>query len=225
MSPYYWWWQYLRRNADYIACCEKGGKGKLAKLYADFGDVRDDNFHKWWTTDERGAVLFGEQPLTAKFAELNSASDWQPNWDKDAVMVISIPLAMSKRRLKSEFSKLLDMRHSGHKPGRPSLTNMKAVSTAKYKIERNYTINNLMTALEVYDLWNANQSKPKNERLTLWEIGKSLNLNKNYNADAISANSADRLIGRNILGATTGRYIRQAKSIISNTSLGKFPMQ
>jgi hypothetical protein len=34
-SPYYWWWAYLRRNEDYLKCCEKSGKGKFAKLYKE----------------------------------------------------------------------------------------------------------------------------------------------------------------------------------------------
>ena len=59
-SPYYWWWQFLRRNQEYLECCERGGKGKHAQLYKDFGDVRDDDFHKWWTKDERGPNLFAE---------------------------------------------------------------------------------------------------------------------------------------------------------------------
>ena len=91
-SPYFWYWQYLRRNADYIACCKKGGKGKLAALYADFGDIREDNFHKWWTENQRGATLFAEQPLTVKFGELRQADEWQPHWDSEAVMVVAVPM-------------------------------------------------------------------------------------------------------------------------------------
>ena len=34
-TVFYWWWAYLKRNDQYIECCESGGKGKLAKLYAD----------------------------------------------------------------------------------------------------------------------------------------------------------------------------------------------
>jgi hypothetical protein len=223
-SPYYWWWQYLRRNADYIACCEKGGKGKLAALYADFGDVREDNFHKWWTESQRGAVLFGEQPLAVKFGELATAADWQPHWDKDAVMVVAVPLTMSKRALKGAFAKLLDSRHTGNKSGRPSLAKLKTVSTARYKLEHNYTISGLMTALAVYDLWVENQTKPKAERLTLWEIGKELKINKGAIKDAESQSSADRLVGRNVLGATVSRYVKQARAMIENTAAGKFPL-
>ena len=63
-TVYYWWWAYLKRNADYIACCESAGKGKLASLYADFGDVRGEDFKAWWTFkvdgEDRGAYLFAE---------------------------------------------------------------------------------------------------------------------------------------------------------------------
>lgn len=223
-SPYYWWWQYLRRNANYIACCERGGKGKLAKLYADFGDVRDDNFHRWWTEDKRGVALFAEQPLSVKFVELTQTSDWQSHWSSEQVMVVAVPLTMSKRALKGAFAKLLDKRHKGNKSGRPSLAKLKAVSTARYTLEHNYTINGLMNALAAYDLWLENQSKPKAEQLTLWELGKALKINKEAIKDAESKHTADRLIGRNVLAATVSRYVKQAKSMIENTGEGKFPV-
>jgi hypothetical protein len=214
----------LRRNADYAACCEKGGEGNLAELYADFGDVRNDNFHKWWTEGDRGVDLFAEQPLSVKFGELDTSADWQPHWDKEAVIVLAVPLSMSKRALKGAFAKLLDSRHTGNKSGRPSLAKLKSVSTASYKLEHNYTVSGLMTALAVYDLWLKNQTKPKAERLTLWEIGKALNINKAATKDAESSTSADRLVGRNVLGATVSRYVKQARSIIANTAVGKFPL-
>ena len=214
----------MRRNADYIACCEKGGKGKLAALYADFGDVREDNFHKWWTENQRGAELFAEQPLTVKFGELDTAADWQPHWDKETVLVVAVPLSMSKRALKGAFAKLLDSRHTGNKSGRPSMAKLKEVSTARYKLEHNYTVSGLLTALAVYDLWVENQTKPKAERLTLWEIGKALNINKSAIKDAESSSNADRLVGRNVLAATVSRYVKQARAMIENTAAGKFPL-
>jgi hypothetical protein len=223
-SPYYWWWQYLRRNEEYIACCERGGKGKLAALYADFGDVRDDNFHKWWTTGERGARLFAEQPLTVKFGELTASSEWQTNWDTQSVMVVSVPLAMSKRAIKGAFAKLLDSRHTGNKSGRPSMARLKDSSTAHYTLEHNYTISSLMTALVIYDKWHANQQLPKANQLTLWEIGKACNINRQAAKDAESRESNDRLVGRNILTAAVSRYVRQAKAMINHTAQGKFPM-
>jgi hypothetical protein len=223
-SPYYWWWQYLRRNEDYLACCEKKGKGPLSKLYADFGDVRGDDFHVWWTEGHRGVRLFAEQPLAVKFGELSTRDEWQAHWTADSVMVVAVPLAVSKRRLKGAFSALLEQRHSGHKSGRPSLAAMKGTSTALFKLERNYTISHLQTALAVYDLWLENQRRDASEHLALWQIGSKLNINRQAAKDAISDHKADRAVGRNVLGATVSRYVRQARTIIANTATGRFPV-
>jgi integrase len=35
--------------------------------------------------------------------------------------------------------------------------------------------------------------------------------------------AADRLVGRNVLGATVSRYVKQARAMIENTAAGKFP--
>jgi hypothetical protein len=139
-------------------------------------------------------------------------------------MVVAVPLTMSKRALKGAFAKVLDTRHTGNKSGRPSLAKLKDVSTARHKLEHNYTISGLLTALAVYDLSVANQLKPKKERLTLWEIGKALNINKSAIKDAESTSTADRLVGRNVLGATVSRYVKQAKAMIENTAVGRFPL-
>jgi len=223
-SPYYWWWQYLRRNADYIACCERGGKGKLAKLYADFGDVQNDNFHEWWTSSDRGATLFAEQSLAIPFGELVTTEQWQSSWQADDVLVVAVPLEMSKRFIKSAFSKLLDKRHTSVKRGRPSIATLKEKSTALYALERNYTIAALQSTLAVYDLWFENELRKKTDKLTLWQIGAELKLNRSAVLDALSEDKNDRLSGRNTLGATVHRYVTQAKRIIGNTANGKFPL-
>jgi hypothetical protein len=223
-SPYYWWWQYLRRNADYLACCEQGGTGPLASIYRDFGDVRPDDFKGWWNTGDRGVYLFAERPLAVAFGELQSPAEWGATWDPAAVMVIAVPLEMSKRKLKGSFAKLLDQRHTGRKAGRTSLAKVKQSSTARYCLERNYTIANLQTTLAVYDLWVANQALPTDQRAPLWEIGAKLKINREAIKDATSEHHADRLVGRNILAATVSRYLRQAKALIANTAQGRFPL-
>ena len=220
-SPYYWWWQYLRRNDDYIACCEREGKGKLARLYGDFGDVRSDDFHKWWAAGERGPKLFGEQPLKIKFGELNSAADFSAEWRKEQVAVVAFPLDKSKRQLMSDIKRLLDQRHTGRQ-GRPALADLQ--STARYRLSRNYTIPNLQTSLAVYDLWLKSQRASTNElKLALWEIGRELNLNPVAVRKAQSRLALDRATARNHLSALVSRYLRWAKSNIAAVVKGEFP--
>ena len=219
-SPYYWWWAYLRRNADYIACCEQNGEGALAQLYKDFGDVREDNFHAWWTKDGRSVKLFSEKPLVTHLTELESVADWNEYWTAEDVMVVVVPLRVAKRRLKGQFAKLLENRHSG-KQGRPAVASQ--LCTAKYTLARNYTIPNLQTMLSVYDLWLENQSRAKEDKLALWQIGYELKLNAKAAKTATSTLKGGHVESRNILAATVSRYVSQAKCIIANTALGKFP--
>jgi hypothetical protein len=223
-SPYYWWWAYLRRNEQYLQCCRDGGKGPLAALYADFGDVQNDNFHQWWTEGDRGVNLFAEQPLAVKFGELASAADWAPHWDSESVMVVAVPLTMSKRALKGAFAALLDKRHKGHTAGRPSMSKKAVGSTARYKLSAELSIHHLKTALAVYDLWVANSSKPKNEQMAQWEMGAAVGINPTAAKLAVSQHKADREGGRNVLAATVNRYLREAKAMVANTGLGVFPM-
>ena len=221
-SPYYWWWAFLRRNPAYIACCATGGKGALAHLYSDFGDVREDDFHKWWVGGDRGVRLFAEAPLTVKFGELAERDTWGANWHSNDVMVLAVPLRISKRSLKGMFAKILNQRHVG-KQGRPAVADMP--STARYVLSHNYTISNLQTMLSVYDVWVENAAREKAERMTLWEIGVQLKLNREAMKAALSDSSGERLLGRNTLGATVSRYVRHAQAIIENTALGKFPLR
>lgn len=220
-SPYYWWWAYLRRSFAYLQCCEDGGSGPLGWLYADFGDVREDDFHKWWTTGQRGAQLFAEQHLEAKFGELTSPAQWDPSWSSEDVMIVSVPLRVSNRRLKGEFAKLLDSRLKRSR-GRPALA--KVAQTSRYPLSRNYTVQNLERTLEAYDRWAANQALPKPERKTLWEIGVDMRFNRDASRQALSKSSAERLLGRNMLGAHVKRYVSQAQNIIKNVERGMFPV-
>ena len=220
-SPYYWWWAYLRRSEAYLQCCADGGAGPLAILYKDFGDVREADFHKWWTAGQRGATLFAEQRMEAVFSELESPADWNSEWSSEDVMIVAVPLRESNRRLKGKFAALLDSRLQRSR-GRPALATV--TQTARYPLARNYTVQNLERTLEAYDLWLANQALPKPERKTLWEIGVDMRFNRDASTQALSKTAAERLLGRNMLGAHVKRYVSQAQEIIKNVENGVFPV-
>jgi hypothetical protein len=216
-SPYYWWWQFLRRNAEYVECCERVGKGKHAALYKDFGDVRDDDFHKWWTTDQRGPNLFAENYGAMKLVELDDKSQWQDEWSSDEVMILAVPLSSSKRYLQSRFARLLKERHTSSR-GRPTKGSIK--SNAKYKIARNYTVQNLEKTLDVYDEYMRNMGKKP--KVPLWQIGENLTLipkamTSPKNFPAINAAK------RNTMGSCVKRYLNSADKIIEGVLKGSFP--
>ena len=193
----------------------------MADLYADFGDVREADFHKWWTAGQRGVHLFAEQKLEARFGELVTPDQWSPAWTAVDVMIVAVPLRESNRRLKGKFAKLLDSRLQRSR-GRPALATV--TQTARYPLARNYTVQNLERTLEAYDLWLANQALPKPQRKTLWEIGVEMRFNREASRQALSKTSAERLLGRNMLGAHVKRYVSQAQEIIKNVENGVFPV-
>lgn len=216
-SPYYWWWATLRRSAAYLKCCEQVGKGKLAKLYADFGDVREDNFKKWWTTGDRGAKLFGEQRQEVKFGPMADPSEWHPDWTADVALVVAIPLNMNKRNIKSGISALLDQRIKSRR-GRKALKD--ADSSARYPLARNYSARNLGKALEVYDLWIRGKINPA-EKLKLWEIGVEVGLNSLKKATQVD--KYERKLIRDSLNAAVLRYAKEAERLIAGVEKGVFP--
>jgi hypothetical protein len=219
-SPYYWWWAYLRRNGEYLQCCANGGSGKFADLYKDFGDVRSEDFHKWWTEDDRGARLFAEEQQRTIF-ELSDTSEWQAKWNADNMLVVAVPLqnGVSKRDIQKAFAALLKRKHTA-KRGR-SKTKWVS-STADYPINRNYTIDSLRTALTVYDAYIANLKLPKKQQKTLWEIGADLRLVLTA-MPKDSDDTADNLVKRNRMAASVSRYVKQATAIVEAVGIGKFP--
>lgn len=216
-SPFYWWWEYLRRNNDYLKCCEKNGAGKLAHLFKDFGDVREDNFKKWWGEGNRGAYLFGEKRSALVPKELNDKSEWEEDWNSENVLVLALPLTMSKRELQSRVAKILKKRHTARR-GRTAMKLDKG--TARFPLNRNYTIESLQKALDVYDCYT--KLVQLNGKAKLWEVGVELRLVRGAMPSPTDLKQ-DRLAKRNVMAVSVKRYLNQAQRIIKGTSLGIFP--
>ena len=106
-SIYYLWWLYLRRSDAYKATCKKGGKGRLAKLYADFGNVFDnketekDTFWSWW---KEHAHLFWEKEAR-QVAEEKDVADVVDAEDTD--LIVRIPMEVRSANIVRQVRRLL----------------------------------------------------------------------------------------------------------------------
>lgn len=210
-SVYYWWWAYLRKNEQYRLCCERGGKGKLSRLYKDFGDVFNVGFQTWWVSEGRGEHLFAEPLAPMHLKKIHSIEEWGEDWTEDSVMVVAVPLFGSKRLIKRSFDRLLREEHKG-KPGIPS----KLKSESLYPLHTKFSINALQQMMKVYEL---RQAEPN---LTLAQIGQKLKLNLSAMPKKMDDPSAIE-IKRNSMSAAVSRYLRKANAIIQNVAEGKFP--
>ena len=163
-SVYYFWWEFLRRHDGYKKTCENGGKGKYAKLYADFGNVHGVSFKEWWSKGDRGARLFAEPPLPTRVVALASADvrALPENWDPQSLLIVAIPLSLPKRFIEQKLRTILSQHHK-RKKGQRTLKDSRAL----YHIATRFKTSSLKDMLDAYDL---RQSQPD---LTLWQMVNS----------------------------------------------------
>ncbi len=208
-SIYYWWWAYLKRNKEYLACCEKGGQGKLSDLFVDFGDVRGDDFKTWWSKDGRGVRVFAEPRAEDSIRVLGEG---EQALGIEETLTISLPLNLPKRFIERRFRELLAEYHQGKRGHQ-----LAKQSKAKYKVQGQINIPAIKQALEVYDFWVANP------QLRLWEIGNQLPKFQMSMKIKKGDTPASITHSKNVLAATVSRYLRRARESIENTVCGAFP--
>ena len=216
-TVYYWWWAYLKRNADYIACCDSGGKGKLASLYADFGAVRGDDFKAWWTTkvsgEDRGAYLFAEPSVESSVKVLKEGKKAPSEAE---ALTLSLPLNFPKRFLERRFKALLSEVHKGKRGVQLART-----SKAKYRFEGQPNIPALKQGLMIYDaLKEVEGLKPKKPH---WQIAQELRIvPKSMWID--KTDTVKVAVGKkNVLTAIVGRYKKRVSTTIVRITNGFFP--
>ena len=210
----------MKRNQKYIKCCENDGKGRLAKLYRDFDDVRGDDFASWWGRGyQRGQDLFAEVSSDIRVKKLESKADWAEEWADADVMVVAVNMEIGRRKLQKMFANVLRKNHKG-KRGRRALGN--AASTARYPLHRNFSRHNLKTMLLVYDAWFSNNQLPKSQQKPLWAIGEEVKITPHQITD--HRDEQHTIVNKHkIMTATVSRYVNNAKAIIANTAKGEFP--
>lgn len=206
-SVYYYWWAFLKRNKDYLACCEASGTGKLAGLYADFADVRGDDFKSWWTEGGRGVRLFAEPP-TANVEVLETGVATP---DASEILTLALPKNLPKRYLLRRVRELL-AKEENH-PGARGKQHAR-MSKARYQVKGQPNIAALALTLKVYDFRMANP------HLKLWEIGDQLPRFMVSNKISTSDTHAETVNKRNIFSATVARYLGKANKMIRNTQDG-----
>jgi hypothetical protein len=200
---------YLKRNQEYLNCCDKGGKGKLATLYKEFGDVRGDSFQKWWMEGGRGAHLFADPQAEDSIRVMETG---QEALDPSEAFTVSIPLYLPKKTILRRFKELLDERHQGKRGHQ-----LAKRSKARYQVKGQPNVPAIKQALEVYDF------KLANPDLKLWEIGNAIPRLQMFNKLKANDTPSQRADKRNVLAATVSRYLRRAESSIKNAEKGVFP--
>jgi hypothetical protein len=205
-SLYYWWWAFLKRNSDYRQTCQKCGRGKLTRLYRDFGNIFEGTFLEWWRGHK---TLFAEQRILKARGE----NDYNVIYHIDPYR----PLHQIQEEIKA-----LHMRAHAIMPKRGSTS----TSTAEYPIYTNVSAHTLHRVLTIWDL---KQTKPND---SAYDLGILAGLRPNlmptskYGAKrTLKALEIERHNQRARISISnqTNRYLRTAAQYIENVGLGEFP--
>jgi len=211
-TVYYWWWSYLKRNQEYLKCCESGGKGKLNKLYQDFGDVRSDDFQTWWSEGDRGANLFSN-PVAESTVQVLEIGDVVAGENQ---LTVSFPLSLPKRYLKKRLNDLLKKHHKG----RPGIKRPKN-DQIHYQFKGQPNFGGLERALKVYD--HLEELRLQGIKKPYWKVGMDLSILRNEDQLKSSDSPKEAEAKRRVITAIIGRLKKKASVSIDRTSKGLFP--
>ena len=211
-SPYYWWFMFLRLNADYKATCEANGVGKCANLYKDFGDVHSVNFKQWWTDK---AYLFAEPKKGYRMKIAKDISEIAP-FDNEEVLNLVVPLTWSQRSLKKAFSQLvLKLVEKGKRGVSVEL------SEAQYRISGKWSIDALSYAYKVYAL---KQTPNEGKKVAGADRGSKANLPYAKREKAIEGKITDETVDvRATLTVLANRHYKRALTFIDSATSKSFP--
>lgn len=229
-SPYYWWWVALTKNSRYIDCCNRGGKGKLAKLYKELGDVRYEGnrlkaFVSWWTHEmssgeKRGVYLFAEPVLPTYLGEFENHKALPKKWNKETQMIISIPLTISQKQIRRLLDRILKKRHSGT-IGRNKGRSID-ISEARYKLACDVHAKRLKKQFDLLDLYE--EGKRKGEKVRLYDLAVKVNLGEISTRTLKDEPIQDEAAKRRVQSSSASRYLKRARDIVDNVDSGVFPV-
>ncbi len=211
-SPYYWWFMFLRLNADYQATCKANGKGKLSSLYKDFGDIYEVNFKEWWTNK---AHLFSEPKKGYRMMVANNLEEIAP-FNSNEVINLVVPLNWAQRSLKKSFTQLVLKRVEKGQRGVSVVE-----SDAIYRLGSRWSIEALSAAYKIYTL----KEQSNNGKKMVWaDIAILAELPYAKREKAILNKKTPMTVDiRATLTVLANRHYKRAKAFINASATNSFP--
>lgn len=211
-SPYYWWFMFLRLNAEYKKTCLAKGRGKYAAIYKDLGDIHAINFKEWWRAK---AHLFSEPKKGFKMKIAKDINEIAP-FNNPEVLNLVVPLTWSQRSLKKSFSSLVLKLVEKGKRG----VSVEA-SEANYRLSGKWNAEALSLAYKVYVLKHI----PNEGKKVPWaDIGIRAELPYAKREKAIEGKKTDMTVDiRATLTILANRHYKRAQTFIESAPTKSFP--
>lgn len=206
-SVYYYWWAFLKLSKRYKECCENTGAGELADLYTYFGDVRGDDFMRWWTKGghpqgSKNRIHTGRKIFSHGLRfPIREISD--PLLDKEQGadrVVLSIPVGADLSKLTAEFQRLMRPIVEEH-----IRTHGETRGEALFEVvSKNPSLKSL------HKILTARQTEVAYPELSRLKLAEKLGITDKVEGDVAAYNALTRLL-------------KKAEVLIRNVERGRFP--
>lgn len=208
-SIYYWWWAFLMRNTGYQQICATSGRGELAGLYQDFGNIFERDFLTWWQCHQG---LFAEK--TALIEQ-----------DGAAPLSSTLLYHIDPKRPLSQIQEEIKALHM-HAHAIMPVALPKQTSSAKYPIYTNVSAHTLHKVLTIWDLRCAHPDTSAYDLGVLAGFRANILAPPKYGETrthaAIKTDAHNKQV-RTRIANQTNRYLRTAEQYIDNVGRGEFP--
>jgi len=212
-TPYYWWYQCLKKSDSYRECCKNQGKGRLSALYDDFGDVFKWPWEMW--AEKYGRRLFVERKATPK-VEVLSNQQISTSRSSTNNLIVNVPLTVTKRKLVADFKKILNEYHKGRE-----------LDVHQHGTSRRPLLKSRVQMKMVELLLAVHEERKRNKKNPLWKIGDACGVKIAYSSNNLPEGKP-RILSideekRRIAIVTSG-YLKKARWLLDNAENGLFPL-
>ena len=210
-TPIYWWFLTLQASDEYLLCCRNQGKGKLANLYKDFGDVDEKSFAQWWTN--QGRKIFAERKKLKRVEVIDERHQLERLSIHEDRLIIEVPLTLRRQTAIRQIGKALQKAYESRDP-----VDIWEQSTAKRQIIKSKI--RMKTIEMLLRVWQIRNEYPA---LNNYEIGLKAKIDLDILARTTDGDQLDDALERRRMTIAVSRYLAQAKNLIANAELGIFP--
>lgn len=217
----YWWYRTLKESTAYKDICRSPRKTELWETYLAFGDIFEKypKFEDWWTNQGRNQFQLKKAP--PKVQKLEDYAAARKVLEKENVLVLEIPLTITKQTAMRSIRKLVNAAHFNLYGDKPIDIYKVADTTLKYQKSkiRKDTIEML---LDVY------RFKKRNPDAKLREVADAINFvpdlfrRTSEDLEHITPDYELKIEARRKTIAAS-RYVKQAENLVHNAERGIFP--
>lgn len=209
-TPIYWWFMTLQASEDYLQCCRNIGKGRLANLYKDFGDIDKKSFAQWWTA--HGRKTFAERKKLKRVEVIEERGQLERLAIHEDRLIIEVPLTLRRQTAIRQIGKELKKAYEGRD------INIWQQSTAKRQIVKSkIRMSTVETLLRVWKI------RDENPGFSNYQVGVKAGIDMDLLARTTDGEEIDDAFERRRMTIAVSRYIKQAKNLIANAENGIFP--